>query len=229
MRRMRCAEVLDTLEKQGNPRNVAGMARFGIKPSVVLGVPKPALRRLARELGRDHTLAQELWASGVHEAMVLASMIDDPVKVTTDQMDVWANDFDNWDICDQCCLNLFCRTMHVYSKSVDWSGHEKEFVKRAGFVLMASLAIHDKEAGDGEFEKFLLVIKREAADERNYVRKAVNWALRQIGQRNARLRQKAAGLALELKRAESRSARWIGSDALRELTSEAVQRRVNSM
>ena len=224
---MRCGEVMDILKSLGDPRNVAGMARFGIKPAVALGVPKPALRRLARELGRDHDLAQELWASSVHEARVLASMIEEPAEVTADQMDAWAEDLDNWDICDQCCLNLFWKTVFAYGKAEDWTTSEREFVKRAGFVLIASLAIHDKKASDARFERFLSSIEREAADDRNIVKKAVNWALRQIGKRNADLRQRAVEVALELQRAESKSARWVGSDALRELSSEAVQRRLS--
>jgi 3-methyladenine DNA glycosylase AlkD len=225
---MRCSEVLSILKKLGDPTNVAGMARFGIKPAVALGVSKPALRRLAKDLGRDHDLAKELWASGVHEARVLASMIDEPAEVTADQMDAWANDFDNWDICDQCCLNLFWKTAFAYERVEDWTACNREFVKRAGFVLMACLAIHDKKASDGKFKRFLSIIEREASDDRGYVRKAVNWALRQIGKRNADLRQEAIEVALELQQAESRSARWVGSDALRELTSDAVRRRVGS-
>ncbi len=225
---MRCGEVLNVLKNLGDPRNVAGMARFGIRPAVAYGVPKPALRKLAREIGRDHDLAQELWASDVHEARVLASMIDDPAEVTGAQMESWANDFDNWDICDQCCMNLFWKTAFAYEKTEEWSANGKEFVKRAGFVVMASLAIHDKKAGDRKSEEFLSVVKREAADERNFVKKAVNWALRQIGKRNAGLRQKAIVVALQLEQAESKSARWVGSDALRELSSEAVRRRVDS-
>jgi 3-methyladenine DNA glycosylase AlkD len=225
---MRCGEVLETLKKLEDPKNVAGMARFGIKPAVALGVSKPALRMLAKNLGRHHDLAQELWASGVHEAMVLASMIDDPAEVTADQMDAWANSFDNWDICDQCCLNLFRKTAFAYEKTEDWTAIDREFVKRAGFVLMASLAVHDKKASDGKFKRFLSIIEREASDDRNYVRKAVNWALRQIGKRNADLRQEAIEVALGLQQVESKSARWIGSDALRELTSDAVRRRVSS-
>jgi 3-methyladenine DNA glycosylase AlkD len=225
---MRCGEILNVLKNLGDPRNVEGMARFGIKPAVALGVPKPALRRLAKDLGKDHDLAQRLWASGVHEARVLASMIDDPAKVTEAQIKSWAGDFDNWDICDQCCMNLFWKTAFAYEKAEEWSANGKEFVKRAGFALMASLAIHDKAAGDAAFGIFLTIIKREAVDDRNFVRKAVNWALRQIGKRNAGLRQKAIQVALGLQQAESKSARWIGSDALRELTSDAVRDRVNS-
>jgi 3-methyladenine DNA glycosylase AlkD len=225
---VRCGEILDVLKNLGDPRNVEGMARFGIKPAVAYGVPKPALRRLVREIGWDHELAQQLWASGVHEARVLASMIDDPTEVTGAQMESWANDLDNWDICDQCCMNLFWKTAFAYEKAEEWSANGKEFVKRAGFVLMASLAIHDKKASDSKFERFLSSIEREAADDRNFVRKAVNWALRQIGKRNGSLRQKAIQVALELRQAESKSARWIGSDALRELTSDAVRDRVKS-
>lgn len=225
---MHGSEVLIVLKNLGDPRNVAGMARFGIKPAVALGVPKPALRKLARDLGQDHDLAQELWGSGVHEARVLASMVDDPAKVTADQMDTWAKDFDNWDICDQCCLNLFWKTAFAYEKAEEWTADGGEFVKRAGFVLMACLAIHDKKSGNAAFRRLLTIIKRESTDDRNFVRKAVNWALRQIGKRNATLRRKATEVALELQQAESKSARWIGSDALRELSSEAVRRRVDS-
>jgi 3-methyladenine DNA glycosylase AlkD len=224
---MRCRQVLDVLKSLGDPANVVGMARFGIKPAVACGVPKPVLRRLARDLGHDHDLARHLWASGVHEAMVLASMIDDPAKVTSDQMDEWANDFDNWDICDQCCLNLFWKTRFAYRQAREWSANDGEYVKRAGFVLMASLAVHDKKAGDAAFREFLPIIRREAVDERNFVKKAVNWALRQIGKRDSTLNREAIEVALELQQAESRSARWVGSDAFRELTSEAVRDRVN--
>jgi 3-methyladenine DNA glycosylase AlkD len=225
---MRCGEVVSILKKLGDPVNVAGMARFGIKPAMALGVPKPALRKLARDLGKDHGLAQELWDSGMHEAMVLASMVDDPVKVTADQMDVWARDFDNWDVCDQCCLNLFWKTAFAYEKAEDWTASDREFVKRAGFVLMASLAIHDKKAPDTDFEMFLSIIERGTCDDRNLVRKSVNWALRQIGKRNSALRRKAIEVALKLEQAESKSARWVGSDALRELSSHAVRRRLGS-
>lgn len=224
---MRRSEVLSTLRKLSDPANVEGMARFGIKPALALGVPKPALRKLARDVGKDHGLAQRLWATGVHEAMVLASMIDDPLKVTVDQMDAWANDFDNWDVCDQCCLNLFWKTAFAYEKAEDWTASDREFVKRAGFVLIASLAIHDKKASDNKFDVFLSIIRREAADDRNYVRKAVNWALRQVGKRNAILMQKAVGVALELKQDESKSAKWVGTNALRELSREEIRRRVN--
>ena len=224
---MPCDEVLTTLKRLGSPRNVEGMARFGIRPAAALGVPKPALRRLAKDLGKDHGLAAELWASQVHDAMVLASMIDDPREVAVAQAQQWASEFDNWDICDQCCMNLFRKTGFAHQQAQGWSASDREFMKRAGFVLMACLAVHDKTSGDAVFERYLSIVKREATDNRNFVRKAVNWALRQIGKRNDSLREKAIEVALDLSQAESRSARWIGADALRELSGKAVRDRVN--
>jgi 3-methyladenine DNA glycosylase AlkD len=224
----RCSQALETLKALGDPVNVAGMARFGIRPALALGVPKPALRRMARQFGRDHCLALDLWASGVHEARVLASMIDDPARVTAGQMDTWAGDFDSWDICDQCCLNLFWKTAGAFDRAEAWAAADGEFVKRAGLVLMASLAVHDKKRGDAAFQGFLAIIEREAGDGRNFVRKAVSWALRQIGKRNEALRCEAIEVALRLRRSELKSARWVGGDALRELSSEAVRRRLSS-
>ncbi len=217
------SEILRRLEDLSNPDNVAGMARFGINPKQTLGVSMPVLRRMAREIGVDHALARELWSSGVHEARILACLVDDPEKVTGKQMDRWARDFDSWDVCDQCCLNLFDRTPWAPAKAVEWSARNEEFVKRAGFALMAVLAVHDKKATDDQFERYLPVIKREATDERNFVRKSVNWALRQIGKRNRRLNKLAVKTARDIARLDSKSAKWIGSDALRELTSEKVQ------
>lgn len=202
------------------------MARFGINPENTYGISIPNLRRLAREIGRDHALAQELWASGIHEARILASMIDESSNVTEEQMEAWARDFDSWDVCDQCCMNLFEKTGYAYQKCVEWSSREEEFVKRAGFALMARLAVSDKKAGDEQFAEFFPIIKREAADNRNYVKKAVNWALRQIGKRNRSLNRVAISTAKEIQEIDSKSARWIASDALRELTSEQVQGRL---
>ncbi len=224
----RCREILQTLKSLEEPANVAGMARFGIRSALAYGVPKPALRKLARGIGRDHGLALDLWASGVHEARVLASMIDDPARVTSAQMDAWAGDLDNWDICDQCCLNLFWKTRSAYDRAIVWAGSDAEFVKRAGFVLMASLAIHDKTGEDAPFRGFLTMVEREAGDGRNFVRKSVNWALRQIGKRNGSLRLEALAVAQRLEESESKSARWVGADALRELSSEAVRLRLKS-
>jgi 3-methyladenine DNA glycosylase AlkD len=203
------------------------MARFGINPDRALGVRIPDLRRLAKEIGTDHRLALALWRTKVHEARILASMLDDPAAVTEDQMDSWASDFDSWDLCDQCCGNLFDRTPLAYRKAVEWAGRDEEFVKRAGFALMAWAAVHDKTADDRIFLEFLPVIEREAGDDRNFVKKAVNWSLRQIGKRNRRLHRSAVAVATRLgKRDDSRTARWIGTDALRELASEGVRGRV---
>jgi 3-methyladenine DNA glycosylase AlkD len=218
--------ILSTLRSHANPDNVAGMARFGINPHNTLGISIPVLRALAKEIGRDHALAQELWASDIHEARLLACFVDDHKQVTERQMERWARDFDSWDVCDQCCGNLFDRTPFAYAKAAEWSGRREEFVKRAGFVLMASLAVHDKKAGDGTFVAFLPLIEREATDERNFVKKAVNWALRGIGKRNMRLNKAAIQTAKTIQALESKSARWIAADALRELSGEAVQSRL---
>jgi len=209
-----------------NPKAVEGMARFGINPENAYGVSVPNLRMMAKEIGRNHVLAQQLWSSGIHEARILASMIDVPEKVTEKQMETWVKDFASWDVCDQCCSNLFDKTEFAYQKAVEWSKRNEEFVKRAGFVLMATLSVHDKKANDTEFLKFLPIIERESVDDRNFVKKAVNWALRQIGKRNVDLHKKAIKAAREIQRLDSKSAQWIAADALRELTSPAIQKRL---
>ncbi len=223
---MKCEEVIRRLRGMKDPRAVEGMARFGIVGGGRLGVSIPALRRMAREIGSDHGLALKLWRSGIPDARILAALVDEPLRVTERQMERWVKDFDSWDVCDQVCSNLFDRTSLARSKALQWSRREEEFVKRAGFVLMAVMAVHDKEAGDGIFRRFLPIIKREAADERNYVKKAVNWALRQIGKRNTVLNREAVSLAREIKKMDSRAARWIASDALRELTNPKVRKTV---
>jgi 3-methyladenine DNA glycosylase AlkD len=189
----------------------------------------PVLRRLARSLRPNHGLAAELWASRIHEARILASMVDDPAFVTDRQMESWVLDFDSWGVCDQVCSNLFDQTSFAHTKALHWSRREEEFVKRAGFVLMAVLAVHDKLASDAAFQPFLARIKAEASDERNFVKKAVNWALRQIGKRNRRLHAKALVVARTLCRADSSSARWVGHDALRELESGKVNARLRKL
>lgn len=223
---MEYREILKKLKSLANPKAVEGMTRFGISAKNTYGISLPNIRKMAREIGRNHELAQHLWASGIHEARILASLIDDPKKVTNEQMESWVKDFDSWDVCDQCCSNLFDKTAHAFDKAEQWSRRNEEFVKRAGFVLMATLAVHDKKANDEEFTKFLPTIERESTDERNYVKKAVNWALRQIGKRNLALNNKAIETAKQIQRTDSKSAKWIASDALRELTSEAVQNRL---
>jgi 3-methyladenine DNA glycosylase AlkD len=223
---MRYVEVLQQLGSLSNQQVIAGMARFGINPNNTYGVSIPILRKMAKEIGRDHFLAQQLWASGIHDARILASMVDEPKKVTEEQMESWVKEFDSWDVCDQCCGNLFDKTGLAYQKAVEWSGREEEFVKRAAFALIACLVVHDKNAVDEQFTQFLPLIEMESTDNRNYVRKGVNWALRQIGKRNLNLNRRAIEAAEEIKRMDSRSAKWIASDAIRELTSEAVQQKL---
>ena len=220
------SDILARLKALSNPKAVEGMARYGINPENTYGISIPNLRKIARETGKNHALAQELWASGIHEARILASMIDDPKIATEEQLESWVKDFDSWDVCDQCCMNLFQKTGLAYRKADEWSESDEEFVKRAGFVLMACLAVSDKKADDKQFEVFLPIIRREASDNRNFVKKAVNWALRQIGKRNANLNRKAIETSKEIENLDSRSAKWIASDAIRELTSEPVRKRL---
>jgi 3-methyladenine DNA glycosylase AlkD len=223
---MKYKEVIQQLESLSDPVAVAGMKRFGIRAKNIYGVSIPHLRRLAKQIGKDHFLAQKLWTSDIHEARILASMVDDSERVTGKQMEEWVKDFGSWDVCDQCCSNLFDKTKWAYRKAVQWSRRKEEFIKRAGFVMMAVLAVHDKEMGDNELAKFFPMIKSEAIDDRNFVKKAVNWALRQIGKRNLNLNRMAIKMAEEIQEINSKAAKWIASDALRELTGEAVQKRL---
>ena len=218
--------VLNRLHELADPTRLPGMARYGIAVDEALGVSVPELRRLARSLGKDHGLALRLWRTGVHEARILAGMVDDPARVTQSQMERWVRDFRSWDLCDQVCMNLFDRTPFAFGKAGAWSRREPEFEKRAAFALMACAAVHRKDVGDQPFEAFLPTIERAATDERNYVKKAVNWALRQIGKRNAPLNRKAIATAERIRALDSRTARWIATDALRELTSPAVRQRL---
>jgi len=219
-------EIMRRLQALSSPEAVAGMARYGISAERVYGVSLPTLRRMAREIGKDRPLAQQLWSSGVLDARELAFLVDDPRQVTEAQMESWASDFDSWALCDGCCSNLFDKTEFARKKAIEWSHRPEEFVKRAGFVLMAALAVHDKKAVDEQFLEFLPIIKRESADGRNFVRKAVNWALRAIGKRNLDLNAAAIATAREIRETESRDARWVASDALRELTGDKVQKRL---
>jgi 3-methyladenine DNA glycosylase AlkD len=209
--------VIALLKKNSNPKNIAGMARFGINPKNTLGISIPFLRALAKKIGKDHELAQQLWKTKIHEARLLASFIDDYKLVTAKQMESWVKDFDSWDICDQVCSNLFDRTPYAYRKARQWAKSNKEYVRRAGFVMMACLAVHDKKAPDKKLLQFFPLIEKYATDERNFVKKAVNWALRQIGKRRPGLRKTAISLARKLAEGKSPSSRWIGKDALREL------------
>jgi 3-methyladenine DNA glycosylase AlkD len=219
-------EILRELKSAANPEAVKGMARFGINPKNTYGVSIPLLRKIAKKAGKNHLLAQRLWDSRIHEARILAAMVDEPEKVTEGQMEKWAREFDSWDVCDQVCMNLFDKTRLAHGKALEWSSRRDEFVKRAGFSLMACIAFHDKTSTNSDFLGFLAAIRRESVDDRNYVRKAVNWALRQIGKRNLELNRIAVKTAREIQELESRSAKWVASDAIRELTSRAVQSRL---
>jgi 3-methyladenine DNA glycosylase AlkD len=220
--------VIEELQQKGNPNSVVGMARFGIQTGKALGVSIPQLREVAKQVGTNHELAQKLWKTGIHEARILASMIDNPEKVSEDQMERWAEDFDSWDVVDGCCGNLFDKTEFAVRKAHEWSERKEEYIKRAGFALMAELAVHDKKASDKTFLDFLPVIVRESSDERNFVKKAVNWALRQIGKRNPVLNVAAIKTCATIKNSDSRSAKWIAADALRELTSVYVRKKLAS-
>jgi len=219
-------EVINQLKSMGDPKSVEGMARYGINPNNNLGISIYKLRPLAKKIGKNHELSIKLWNSGIHDARLLAVFIEDPKQVTEEQMDLWAKDFDSWDICDQACTSLFDLTPHAWKKVFEWAKREEEFVKRAAFSIIAGLAVHDKKAADLKFEEFFTIIKRESTDERNYVKKAVNWALRNIGKRNLTLNKKAICTAKEIKNIDSKSAKWIANDAIRELTSDKIQKRV---
>lgn len=225
---MNCDEILGQLKSMANAENVAGMARFGINSTNTLGVSVYVLRDMAKKIGTDHGLACELWDSGIHEARILAGMIDNPAVVTEAQLEKWVLDFDSWDVCDQCCSNLFDKTPFAHKKAVEWTERDEEFVKRAGFVMMAALSVHDKAADNEAFEKFFPIIVRESTDSRNFVKKAVNWALRNIGKRNIELNRRSLEIAEEIKLIDSSAARWIASDAIRELAGEKVQARLRA-
>lgn len=219
-------EVIQKLQAKARHDQVAGMARYGITAEQRLGVAVPDMRQLAKELGKDHKLALELWAMGIPEARIVAAMVAEPAELTEEQMEAWVKDINSWDVCDQVCMNLFEKTPLAWQKIADWSQREEEFVKRTAFALLACLAWHDKAAADEQFRQLFPVLKRGATDERNFVKKAVNWALRNIGKRNVALNQAAIEVAKEIQQMASPAARWIASDALKELESQAVQTRL---
>jgi len=223
---MKYEMVLERLHSMANPEAVKGMARYGINPKNNLGISIYKLREIAKEIGKNHELALELWNSGIHDARLLAVFVDDPKLVTGEQMDAWVLDFDSWDVCDQACTSLFDLSPFAWKKVFEWAERDEELVKRAAFSLIAGLAVHDKEAGDDEFERCSPLIKQCTVDERNYVRKAVNWALRNIGKRNIALNKQMIKLSKEILEIDSKSARWIARDALRELASEKIQKRL---
>jgi 3-methyladenine DNA glycosylase AlkD len=222
---MQYEEIINRLKKEASPQNAAGMARFGIRSPNTLGISIYVLRKIAKEIGQDHPLALKLWDSGYHEARLLAGFIEEPSKVTEAQLDTWVKDFDSWDICDQ-VSELISHTPFVHEKIRQWSTSPDEFVKRTAFSLIAEVAWYDKKMTDADFEPLLDIIKTAATDERNFVRKAVNWALRNIGKRNQALNARAIAVAKEIQKMDSKAARWIAADALRELSSDAVQKRI---
>ena len=216
-------EVLAWLKRRGTRRTVKGMARYGIEAKRAFGVPMGTLGSLSKRIGKDHALALGLWESGWYEARLLAALVGDPDRLTRRQMNAWASSFENWADCDTACFKLFDRTPFAWEKARQWSGSPREFVKRGGFALMACLALHDKEAPDKKFLAFLPVIERGARDERNFVKKAVSWALRSIGRRNRALNAATLAVANRLVLSEEAAARWVGKDAVRELSSSKVR------
>jgi len=222
---MDASDIIDHLKEKADAKYHAGMLRFGIDNKKALGVRIPELRKLAKIIKKDHELALQLWNTHIHEARILASLIADPKQVTPQLIDNWTKDFSSWDICDQACGNLFDRTPYAIDKALAYSKHEAEFVKRCGFVLMATLAVHDKKSGNAVFTQFFPVIEREAWDQRNFVKKAVNWALRQIGKRNQTLHALAIQCAERILLQESKAAKWIATDALRELSDRTPTRK----
>jgi 3-methyladenine DNA glycosylase AlkD len=221
--------ILTTLYSKANPKNVEGMARYGIKsPKNVLGVSSKFLFSLAKSIGTNHQLALNLWQSGVYEARILAAFIADPKQMSKAVMNRWVRDFDNWAICDGVCMHCFRDTPYAHELVMPWVKRKEEFVRRAGFTMMATLCVSDKKSGDALFLRYLKTVKKYATDERNYVKKAVNWALRQIGKRNLKLNAAAIKMAKEIRKLDSSAAKWIAADALRELQSPAVLKRLKS-
>jgi 3-methyladenine DNA glycosylase AlkD len=219
---------MEELRSRAKPGNLEGMARFGIKGDKRLGISIPELRKMGKSIGKDHELALKLWATKIPDAMILAALIDKPGKVTELQAENWVKDLNSWDVCDQLCMNLFERVPFAEKKIREWSKRDEEFVKRASFALIACIAWHNKDAPDELFTGFFPVIKNGVTDERNYVKKAVSWALRNIGKKNLNLNKKAIELAREIKNIDSKPSRWIASDVIRELESEAIQKRLKN-
>lgn len=219
-------QIVSTLKKISNPETKAGMDRYAAGGNNTLGVSMPDIRRLGKKIGKEHNLAKKMWETGIHEARILASLLADPNKTTKDLMQKWVNDFDSWDLCDQVCGNLFDRTPYYYEMALKWSKDDREFVKRAAFAVMAWAAVHDKESSNKRFKDFMEVIIRESIDDRNYVKKAVNWSLRQIGKsRNKKLYILAIETSEKIAKINNRTAKWIAGDAIRELNKEYIKKR----
>ncbi|WP_146652513.1 DNA alkylation repair protein [Labilithrix luteola] len=220
------ATTLAWLEQNGSKKAREGMARYAIPTDKAFGISVVTLRAHGKRLGRDHDLAHALWKTGYYEARLLAMFVADPSRLTANEMDRWCAEFDSWSLCDTACLHLFDRTPHAWPKVKEWARSSDEFVRRAAFALVASLAVHDKRAPDAPFREALVLVERAAKDPRNFVKKAVNWALRSIGKRNATLHAAAIDVAERLTAEADPTARWIGKDALRELRGDAVRRRL---
>ncbi|MBM3309156.1 MAG: DNA alkylation repair protein [Candidatus Altiarchaeales archaeon] len=218
--------VIRELKSKARRDQLEGMAKFGMTSKGRLGVSVPDMRALAKKIGKNHNLALELWDTKIQEARMLASMIDEPEKVSERQLEEWVKDFDSWDVCDQTCMNLFEKTPYAWKKILEWSKREEEFVKRTAFAWIACLAWHDKKMEDKKFVEMLKVIEKASTDERNFVKKAVNWALRNIGKRNRNLNKEALKTARRIQKTDSKAARWIAADAIRELESPQTQKRL---
>ncbi|MGC4050123.1 MAG: DNA alkylation repair protein [Paludibaculum sp.] len=217
-------QALAWLKEASTPHDQENLVRFGINANRALGVSMANIQSIAKRLGRSHELAAALWSTGVYEARMLTAFVDEPAKVTPDQMDRWCRDFDNWGICDTLCFCLFDRTPHAWAKVEEWGSRDEEFIKRAGFALLASLAGHDKKSGDAPFLASLPLIERAAFDDRNFVKKGVSWALRGLGRRGPAVCQAALAVARRLSEATHPGARWVGKDALKDLTKRASKR-----
>ncbi len=223
-----CEAILKKMESMHNPVNIAGMARFGIKAEKIHGITSAQIRQFAKETRRNHSLALELWESKVYDARILAGTIGEPKKMTESQMENWVKDFDSWAVCDHTCMFLFRKCANAHEMAQKWAKRKEEFTRRTGFALIASLVVWDKGAEDEKFAKYFPLISKYSTDERLYVKKAVNWALRQIGKRNLNLNKLAIRTARKIQKMDSKSARWIAGDALRELEGEAVQKRLKA-
>lgn len=223
---MELQEIINRLESISNPGNIEGMARFGITPEKTYAVKIPELRKIAKEAGKNHDLALKLWELDFRETKILACMIDDPKMVSSKQLNEWASEFDYWEICDQCCMNLFRKTVFAYDKIFEWGEDEDEFVKRAAFSLLAVMAVHDKMQPDERFEDYFPLLISASTDNRNFVKKAVNWAIRSIGKKNSNLNKKSIELAEEILALNTKSSKWIANNALKELKSENVRKKL---
>ncbi len=224
---MQLDEIICEFKSKSNLESIEGMARFGITPDKTYGIRIPELRKMAKRIGKDRELAHKLWELGYRETMILASMIDIPEQVTEEQLEKWVSDFDYWEICDQTIMNLFEKTEFAYTKAFEWCDSEKEFIKRAGYVMIARLAVSDEKAENQSFIQFFQLIEKGSIDSRIMVKKAVNWALRQIGKRNLKLNKEAIKVAKVIAQLDSTVGRWVAKDAIRELESESVQKRLS--